>query len=146
LFQFFLLGTQLFQLSQQYEQCIDNISKTAKVLHQKHEAIPDLREKYTSARARFAEAEKAREQQQRVDELKKELAWSHVAGKKRDMEAKAEEVEKLRRMIAKVEEKLEAAKVRRFSLGAILIVNVCHRSRLTRRVQGLRNWKSRPQN
>ncbi|KAH6885099.1 hypothetical protein BKA70DRAFT_1338202 [Coprinopsis sp. MPI-PUGE-AT-0042] len=63
-YKFFLLGTQLFQLSQQYEQWSSK---------------------------------------QKVEDLKKELAWSHVAGKKREMEAKAMDVENS-------EQKLKAAK------------------------------------
>ena len=36
---------------------------------------------YTEAQVRFEEAEKAREQRHKADELKKELAWAHVATK-----------------------------------------------------------------
>ena len=80
--QFFLKGTQLSQLSEEYQTCMENISQTAKVLQRKQEVIPDLQEAYNEAYARFEEAEKAREQRHKADELKKELAWSHVAAKK----------------------------------------------------------------
>ena len=60
---------------------MQNISQTAKVLTRKAEVIPDLQEAYEEAQARFEEAEKAREQRHKADELKKELAWAHVAAK-----------------------------------------------------------------
>ena len=79
--QFFLKGTQLSQLSEEYQTCMENISQTAKVLKRKAEVIPDLEEAYHEAQARFEEAERAREQRHKADELKKELAWAHVATK-----------------------------------------------------------------
>ncbi|KAF5309592.1 hypothetical protein D9611_013941 [Ephemerocybe angulata] len=82
-YKFFLMGTQLFQLSTEYDICLENIRKTAKVLVNKKEAIPDLRRAFNEALRRFKEAEKAREQKKKVDDLKKEKAWAHVNEKKR---------------------------------------------------------------
>lgn len=79
--QFFLRGTQLSQLSEEYDACLDNINQTKKVLHQKKQVLPDLRAAFKEASVRFEEASKAREQRCKVDELKKELAWAHVAAK-----------------------------------------------------------------
>jgi hypothetical protein len=79
--QFFLRGTQLSQLSEEYDACLDNINQTKKVLHQKKQVLPDLRATFKEASVRFEEASKAREQRCKVDELKKELAWAHVAAK-----------------------------------------------------------------
>ena len=47
----------------------------------KKEAIPDLQAHYKEILMRFEEASKAREQRHKADELKKELAWAHVASK-----------------------------------------------------------------
>jgi hypothetical protein len=47
----------------------------------KKEAIPDLQAHYKEVLTRFEEASKAREQRHKADELKKELAWAHVASK-----------------------------------------------------------------
>ena len=60
---------------------MENISQTAKVLKRKAEVIPDLEEQFLEAQQRFEEAERAREQRHKADELKKELAWAHVAAK-----------------------------------------------------------------
>ena len=79
--QFFLRGTQLQQLSEEYDACLANIQQTAKVLHQKFEAIPDLENAYKEVKVRFEEANKARELKQKITDLKNELAWSYVAEK-----------------------------------------------------------------
>lgn len=79
--QFFLRGTQLSQLSEEYDTCLDNINQTKKLLHQKKQILPDLRASFKEATSRFQEASKAREQRFKADELKKELAWAHVAAK-----------------------------------------------------------------
>ena len=60
---------------------MENISQTAKVLKRKAEVLPDLEESYREAHARYSEAEKARDQRHKADELKKEIAWGHVAVK-----------------------------------------------------------------
>ncbi|KII86908.1 hypothetical protein PLICRDRAFT_164325 [Plicaturopsis crispa FD-325 SS-3] len=108
-YKFFLRGTQLSQLSEEYDTCLENITQTAKVLSQKKEAIPDLRHAFREATTRFEEASKAREQRHRADELKKELAWAHVATKQLEMEKKIEEVAKAERRLPKIRESLEQA-------------------------------------
>ncbi|KAJ7816944.1 P-loop containing nucleoside triphosphate hydrolase protein [Mycena olivaceomarginata] len=108
-YKFFLRGTQLSQLSEEYETCIANITATAKVLTQKKEAIPDLKSAYREAHNRYEEASKAREQKAKVDELKKELAWSHVSAKKKEMETKVADAAKQGRRIPKIKENLANA-------------------------------------
>lgn len=77
----FLRGTQLSQLSEEYETCMENVITTSKVIEKKKEALPDLRAALQKATDAFEEASKAREQRHKVDEIKKELAWAHVASK-----------------------------------------------------------------
>ncbi|KAF9221585.1 P-loop containing nucleoside triphosphate hydrolase protein [Gyrodon lividus] len=106
---FFLRGTQLSQLSEEYDTCLDNINQTKKVLHQKKQVIPDLRATFKEASARFQEASKAREQRYKADELKKELAWAHVAAKQEEMETKFDELGKAQRRLPRIEAELETA-------------------------------------
>ncbi|KAJ7781699.1 P-loop containing nucleoside triphosphate hydrolase protein [Mycena maculata] len=108
-YKFFLRGTQLSQLSDEYDTCFVNITATAKVLTQKKEAIPDLRTAFREASTRFEEASKAREQKKKVDELKKELAWAHVHAKEEEMKAKIEEAAKMARRVPKIRDNLETA-------------------------------------
>lgn len=109
--QFFLRGTQLSQLSDEYDTCKANIDTTTKVLQQKKEALPDLRTAFREATVRFEEASKAREQKHRVDELKKELAWSHVAAKEAEMTIKFQEVAKLTTKVPTIQKNLEKEQV-----------------------------------
>ncbi|KAG1745864.1 P-loop containing nucleoside triphosphate hydrolase protein [Suillus paluster] len=108
-YKFFLRGTQLSQLSEEYDTCLDNINQTKKVLHQKKQVLPDLRAAFKEASVRFEEASKAREQRCKVDELKKELAWAHVAAKQTEMEAKLGEVAKAERRLPKIEAEMKTA-------------------------------------
>ncbi|KAF9257497.1 P-loop containing nucleoside triphosphate hydrolase protein [Marasmius fiardii PR-910] len=107
--QFFLRGTQLSQLSTEYETCLENINNTMKVLENKKSAIPDLEAAFKDASVRFEEASKAREQKQRIDDLKREKAWAHVAEKERELEAKLHDQEKQQRRLPKVQESLDKA-------------------------------------
>ncbi|KAF7298831.1 p-loop containing nucleoside triphosphate hydrolase protein [Mycena indigotica] len=109
-YKFFLRGTQLSQLSDEYTACLANVSATSRVLVQKKEAIPDLKANLKEATARFQEATKARDQARKVDELKKELAWAHVNTKQAEMEGKQDEVAKQERRLPKIQENLKLAK------------------------------------
>ena len=109
--QFFLRGTQLTQLSDEYDLCYGNVTQTQKLLAVKREALPDLKARLCEATARYNEAEKAREQKKRADDLKKELAWSHVATKQEEMSTKMEETAKLARRLPKIEEGVKQAEV-----------------------------------
>lgn len=60
---------------------MENISQTQKILKNKSEVLPDLEDAYQDALRRFKEAEKARDLKYKADDLKKELAWAHVASK-----------------------------------------------------------------
>ena len=79
--QFFLKGTQLTQLSEEYETCLENIGKATRTIHLKREEIPDLEKAFKEADARNKEATKAREKQSELAEYKRELAWAHVKTK-----------------------------------------------------------------
>ncbi|KAF8073492.1 hypothetical protein FPV67DRAFT_1576115 [Lyophyllum atratum] len=108
-YKFFLRGTQLSQLSDEYDRCLVNIKQTRNVLAQKKEALPDLKAAFKDATVRFEEAAKAREQKQKADELKKELAWAHVGGKEDEMKAKIQEVTKLESRLPKIQKGVDEA-------------------------------------
>ncbi|KAF8879889.1 P-loop containing nucleoside triphosphate hydrolase protein [Gymnopilus junonius] len=108
-YNFFLRGTQLSQLSDEYTLCMENINQTSRLLSVKKEALPDLRARKREAQARYDEAAKAREQKKRVDDLKKEKAWSHVAAKEAELESKVGEVARLSHRLPKIEESVQVA-------------------------------------
>ncbi|KIL59060.1 hypothetical protein M378DRAFT_85587 [Amanita muscaria Koide BX008] len=105
-YKFFLKGTQLQQLSEEYDLCYEHINQTAKVLARKREAIPDLRSSLREATARYEEANRAREQKKRADELTKELAWAHVKTKEQEVVQKEEDLAKLNHKLPKIEKEL----------------------------------------
>lgn len=92
--------------------CLENIHQTAKLLTVKKEALPDLKARLHEVNARYEEAAKAREQKKKADDLKKELAWSHVAAKSVEMEQALQAAAKLARRIPKIEESFNKAEVR----------------------------------
>ncbi|KAG6831338.1 hypothetical protein H0H92_011253 [Tricholoma furcatifolium] len=108
-YKFFLRGTQLSQLSDEYSTCLTNIKQTFKILSQKKEALPDLRAAFREAGIRFKEATKAREQKQKADQLKKELAWAHVRAKEEEMEKQFQEIAKQEARLPKIESNIEVA-------------------------------------
>ncbi|KAI0317517.1 P-loop containing nucleoside triphosphate hydrolase protein [Amylostereum chailletii] len=108
-YKFFLRGTQLSQLSEEYATCMENISQTHQILQRKAEALPDLQTAFKEASARFEEASKAREQRHKVDELKKELAWSHVAAKYAELEEAIHNTQKAEHRLPKCQASLDTA-------------------------------------
>ncbi|KAK7048559.1 p-loop containing nucleoside triphosphate hydrolase protein [Favolaschia claudopus] len=106
-YKFFLRGTQLSQLSEEYDTCLANITTTTKVLTQKKEAIPDLKAAFREASTRFEEAARAREQKKKVDELKKELAWAHVAAKEQELQVAVEKAAREGQRVPKIKGNLE---------------------------------------
>ncbi|RPD77418.1 P-loop containing nucleoside triphosphate hydrolase protein [Lentinus tigrinus ALCF2SS1-7] len=121
-YKFFLKGTQLSQLSEEYQTCMENISQTAKVLKRKAEVIPDLEDQYNEAQQRFEEAERAREQRHRADELKKELAWAHVAAKEQELEGKMKDVAAIQHKIERNEAEIKTAEDLRVACNANVVV------------------------
>ncbi|KAL1668799.1 P-loop containing nucleoside triphosphate hydrolase protein [Schizophyllum commune] len=110
-YKFFLKGTQLQQLSEEYELCLENIHQTSKILAAKKEALPDLQQHLTEVSAKFEEAKRARDQKKKIDELKKEKAWAHVKTKELELETKLEEVQRAERKLPKIIERLQEIEV-----------------------------------
>ncbi|KAH9851599.1 P-loop containing nucleoside triphosphate hydrolase protein [Lenzites betulinus] len=112
-YKFFLKGTQLSQLSEEYQTCMENISQTHKVLKRKAEVIPDLEEALSEARARWEEAQKAVAQKTKVDDLRKELAWAHVASKQEELTKQLNEVAHIKHRVEKCEDQVRQAEASR---------------------------------
>ncbi|KAJ3561666.1 hypothetical protein NP233_g10057 [Leucocoprinus birnbaumii] len=107
-YNFFLKGTQLQQLSEEYNVTLENIRSTQKVLEQKKDAVPDLKAAVREAKQRYEEANKAREQKTRRDNIKKELAWAHVKTKEMEYKKKmdVDEFDEISREFTEREEEL----------------------------------------
>ena len=90
---------------------MENISSMSKILLSKKDALPDLENQFKEATARFEEASKAREQKQRADELKKELAWAHVRSKEEELRGKVADSERAKARLPKMQNALADAEV-----------------------------------
>ncbi|THH10198.1 hypothetical protein EW145_g1501 [Phellinidium pouzarii] len=131
-YEFFLKGTQLKQLSEEYEACLDNIGKTFRVLETKRGVLPDLKKAVADATTRFKGARKAMETKAKIGELKQELAWSHVQEKEEEMKAKIEEVAKMSRKVPKLQDCVSASNAKLEAVNETI-------SRLTRELEELGN-------
>ncbi|KAF8574882.1 P-loop containing nucleoside triphosphate hydrolase protein [Ramaria rubella] len=110
-YQFFLRGTQLTQLYEEYETCLENIGKTSRTLQLKKEEIPDLEKAFKEADARNNEATKARVKQSELTACRQELAWAHVKKKEDELAEKLEDAAKARRRLPRIEQSIVDAEI-----------------------------------
>ncbi|KAF7299373.1 p-loop containing nucleoside triphosphate hydrolase protein [Mycena indigotica] len=109
-YKFFMRGTQLSQLWEEYTGCHTNLLATERILNQKKKAIPDLKESLEDAKTRVNEAMQARKMAATAKGLVIELAWSHVKAKQSELQTRQEKIVKQERRLAQVDGKLGAAK------------------------------------
>lgn len=76
--QFFLRGTQLAQLTEEYEQIRANTEQMDDSLSRKKEVLPEIKEAYRRAKERAKEAKAAIAQEGNLQTLKDQLVWAYV--------------------------------------------------------------------
>lgn len=76
--QFFLRGTQLAALTEEYELIRTNTELMEDIMLKKKEVIPGLTKAYRLAKDRAAQAKAASGQQAKLDTFKHEYAWAFV--------------------------------------------------------------------
>ncbi|QRV82074.1 structural maintenance of chromosomes protein [Ceratobasidium sp. AG-Ba] len=86
-YQFFLNGTSLTQLSDEYESIFESLKKTETILQSKQTVVPDLRRQFTEAQNKYREAQAAKQQHEKVTELECEVAWAYMRVKEAQMRA-----------------------------------------------------------
>ncbi|KAJ8518571.1 hypothetical protein ONZ45_g4365 [Pleurotus djamor] len=89
-YDFFLRGTQLSQLHEEYQASMKNLAASNKILEQRRADLPDLETQLQEAENRYKEANAARKLKLEIDDLKKELAWSFVKAKEDELSTKVE--------------------------------------------------------
>jgi chromosome segregation ATPase len=125
-------GTQLQQLSDEYSITLENVRSTSKVLEQKKEAIPDLHAAAQEAKRRYDEADNARKQKAKQDDLKKEMAWAHVQSKQDELQQKEGQVANLESKLPKITAEIEQAKARVFLSWHVILADVLLRLHWTK--------------
>ncbi|KAG9122629.1 Structural maintenance of chromosomes protein 6, partial [Ceratobasidium sp. 392] len=115
-YQFFLNGTSLTQLSDEYESILESLKKTETIIQSKQTVVPDLKRQFTEAQNKYREAQAAKQQHERVVDLEREVAWAHMKNKKAQMEALMTDhetakktAEKAQALVQAEEEQLEQA-------------------------------------
>ncbi|CAG8497689.1 11743_t:CDS:10 [Ambispora leptoticha] len=71
-------GTQLTQLSEDYELIRDSINTSQRIIKKKKEILPELHRAAKDAEDRYKNMQKARELELILDKLKNEMAWAQV--------------------------------------------------------------------
>ncbi|CAE6540561.1 unnamed protein product [Rhizoctonia solani] len=108
-YQFFLNGTSLTQLSDEYETILESLKKTETILQSKQTVVPDLKRQFTEAQSKYREAQAAQQQSQRVEELEKEMAWAYMKRKKIQMEALVTDHETAKKNVEKAQAHVDEA-------------------------------------
>ncbi|CAE6468016.1 unnamed protein product [Rhizoctonia solani] len=109
-YQFFLNGTSLTQLSDEYETILESLKKTETILQSKQTVVPDLKRQFTEAQSKYREAQAAQQQSRRVEDLDKEMAWAHMKRKKIQMEVLVTDHETAKKNVEKAQSHVDGAK------------------------------------
>jgi len=75
---FFLKGTQLFQLHEEYAEILLQIDTIKRIVKQKKDRLDDLKTTMNEAKGRWKEIEENKNVENNIKKLKNELAWTHV--------------------------------------------------------------------
>ncbi|CAE7095754.1 unnamed protein product [Rhizoctonia solani] len=100
-YQFFLNGTSLTQLSDEYETILESLKKTETILQRQRQ--------FTEAQSKYREAQAAQQQSKRVEELEKEMAWAYMKRKKIQMEALVADHEIAKKNVEKAQALVDTA-------------------------------------
>ncbi|CAG8590107.1 10002_t:CDS:10 [Acaulospora morrowiae] len=106
-YKFFMKGTQLTQLSEDYELIRESIEITLNIIKHKKEVLPDLHKQAKEAEARYQDIQKARELGLRVSSLKDQMAWAQVEEKEKEVSAAEADLKKAKKRVLTVQKNLE---------------------------------------
>ncbi|CAG8723013.1 11983_t:CDS:10, partial [Racocetra persica] len=106
-YKFFMKGTQLTQLSEDYELIRESIETTQNIIKHKKEVLPDLLRAAKDAEAKYKDMEKARELEVMVSNLKDQMAWAQVEEKEQEVTEAETNLLKARRRLPSVQANLE---------------------------------------
>ncbi|RHZ75652.1 hypothetical protein Glove_212g65 [Diversispora epigaea] len=110
-YKFFMKGTQLTQLSEDYELIRESIDTTQNIIKNKKEVLPYLHKQAREAEARFKDMEKARELEVLVSSLKDQMAWAQVEEKEKEVVDAEKNLHKASRRIVTVQANLDKEKM-----------------------------------
>src|ERR1043165_8964967 len=100
-------GTQLTQLSEDYELIRESIETTQNIIKHKKEVVPDLLKEAKEAEARYKDMQKARELELTVASLKNQMAWAQVEEKEQEVVEAEKNLQRATRRLQNLQAKLE---------------------------------------
>ena len=100
-------GTQLTQLSEDYELIRESIDTTQNIIKHKKEVIPDLLKEAKEAEAKYKDMQRARELELTVSSLKKQMAWAQVEEKEQDVSDAERNLQRAMKRLPGLQAKLE---------------------------------------
>ncbi|EJD41896.1 P-loop containing nucleoside triphosphate hydrolase protein [Auricularia subglabra TFB-10046 SS5] len=108
---FFMKGTLLTQLAQEYELIDEKIAQAQRFADGGKDVLVDLQGKRELANARYAQAERARDMEREKEQLGAELAWAHVAAKQADLEEVNQRLSRAKGRLRQIDQKLEEMRI-----------------------------------
>ncbi|WFC99623.1 RNA helicase [Malassezia yamatoensis] len=106
-YSFFLRGTQLTQLAQEYELIQTNIQRMKRTMARTEQLLPDLEQDAREANAQWQLVEQARAEQEKLNSMKDELVWSQVIAKENQLATVVESLVRARGKHAVLQRKCE---------------------------------------
>ncbi|WAQ83546.1 hypothetical protein PtA15_3A917 [Puccinia triticina] len=106
-YEFFIRGTQLQQLTDEYEEINSNLVMSKTLLDKKRVDLPELFERAKSAQKILKEVQEATQAQDKIAEAQRELTWIYVAEAEAQRDSTAQILEKEERMLPKYEAKVQ---------------------------------------
>ncbi|GES91454.1 P-loop containing nucleoside triphosphate hydrolase protein [Rhizophagus clarus] len=106
-YKFFMKGTHLAQLSQDYEFIREQLVTTTNIVKYKREILPDLLKKAKEAEARFKDMQKARELEKSLTSLKDQMAWAQVEEQEQVVNDAERNLQRAMKRLPNLQEKLE---------------------------------------
>ncbi|CAJ0843641.1 16359_t:CDS:10, partial [Entrophospora sp. SA101] len=104
---FFMKGTELYQLKEDYDFVRGSLDTTNEILKRKREILPELFQEVKEVEVKLRDMKKAYELEAVVSSLKNQLAWSFVKEKEEDVAKHEKNLQEAMNRLPSVQDKLE---------------------------------------
>ncbi|XP_016358810.1 structural maintenance of chromosomes protein 6-like isoform X2 [Sinocyclocheilus anshuiensis] len=106
-YKFFMKATQLDQMKEDYSYIMKTKSMTQNAVEKHRETLQELKRKYHEKEERYKNLASLNEMQQKLDELKSQMAWSLVAEVEQEMKPMREQIAAEEKSTVKYDQKVE---------------------------------------
>ncbi|RUP50873.1 hypothetical protein BC936DRAFT_137276, partial [Jimgerdemannia flammicorona] len=105
-FKFFMKGTQLTQLCEDYEIIRESIATTKAIITRKKTMLPELEREAREARTKLKDMQEAHQLNKRLEDLKKECCWAQIKMKEEEVEKAEQNKLKAQNKVREIDAKL----------------------------------------